>query len=398
MTGPIQTIGPADALAFQLLDFFCAQDFAPVDPPMLLPADLVLDPMGEDIRARLLIVTSPDGAQLCLRPDFTLPVAQHHLDQVAAGATTGGRYAYSGEAFRFPAPGEIARPSVALRQAGVEIFGDEKPAETDAQVLGLAVEAVKLGGLETIDLTLGDVSLFGAFVDALGLPGAVARHLKARFARGLPMMDRLNDLTQPAEGPAVKAGRPALGAALSALDKTAARAVIEEIMDIAGVGLSAHQGLAGGRSPEEIAKRFVEQATLARGDVLTPQISSVIETYLAISDNPRAAAKRLDALARDNSLDLGPALEAFSHRLDLIENQGVDLENARFSADFGRTIAYYTGLVFEIRDPSQNGLGQIAGGGRYDEFMGNLGAKPGMAAVGCSIYVDRLAAALAGRP
>jgi ATP phosphoribosyltransferase regulatory subunit len=67
---------------------------------------------------------------------------------------------------------------------------------------------------------------------------------------------------------------------------------------------------------------------------------------------------------------------------------------ARVIFDFGlvRDLDYYTGAVFEVYDPA---LGTpLAGGGRYDDLLGNFG-RP-LPAVGFAINVDRLHGALAG--
>ncbi|MEP2389711.1 MAG: ATP phosphoribosyltransferase regulatory subunit, partial [Hyphomonas sp.] len=40
-----------------------------VSPPILQPADVFLDLVGEDIRRRLFLTNGTDGEDLCLRPD-----------------------------------------------------------------------------------------------------------------------------------------------------------------------------------------------------------------------------------------------------------------------------------------------------------------------------------------
>ena len=52
---------------------------------------------GEDLRRRIFLTESETGEQLCLRPEFTIPVC---LDHIANGAHTPARYAYLGEVFR----------------------------------------------------------------------------------------------------------------------------------------------------------------------------------------------------------------------------------------------------------------------------------------------------------
>ncbi len=70
----------------------------------------------------------------------------------------------------------------------------------------------------------------------------------------------------------------------------------------------------------------------------------------------------------------GIALEAYDRRLALLANAGIDLERVTFSAEFGRTLAYYTGLVFEVHAKAHRTESPIAAGGRYDGLMRAAGA------------------------
>jgi ATP phosphoribosyltransferase regulatory subunit len=54
---------------------------------------------------------------------------------------------------------------------------------------------------------------------------------------------------------------------------------------------------------------------------------------------------------------------------------------------------YYTGFVFELWAKDAEGAVQVAGGGRYDTLMEQLGAKKHIPAVGCAIRTERVLAA-----
>jgi len=58
-----------------------------------------------------------------------------------------------------------------------------------------------------------------------------------------------------------------------------------------------------------------------------------------------------------------------------------------FSANFGRDMEYYTGVVFEIYNSSKK---EIARGGRYDGLLKSLGAKKNISAVGAAINLNNL--------
>ena len=63
--------------------------------------------------------------------------------------------------------------------------------------------------------------------------------------------------------------------------------------------------------------------------------------------------------------------------------------SAVVSATFGRSLEYYTGFVFQVE--AGDGV-QVAGGGRYDDLLADMGAGLSVPAVGCAIHCDRLLA------
>ena len=83
----------------------------------------------------------------------------------------------------------------------------------------------------------------------------------------------------------------------------------------------------------------------------------------------------------------GELAELVEILLDMgIKNYQVDLTLAR-------GLDYYTGSIFEFVLPDARQFGSIAGGGRYDNLIGQLISKQ-IPAVGCSIGIDRLIEAL----
>ena len=59
-----------NAQATIIMAIFARAGFEPIAPPVIQPADVFLDVIGEDLRARTYVFTDPDGAELCLRPDL----------------------------------------------------------------------------------------------------------------------------------------------------------------------------------------------------------------------------------------------------------------------------------------------------------------------------------------
>lgn len=364
--------------AFGALDAIAERaGYTLIDPPVLQPADLFLDLLGEDMRRRAFLTTDADGREYCLRPDFTIPVSLHHLEH--AGPAAVGAYAYRGPVFR-------SRPDAGgeILQAGFESFGRRDTEAADAEMLGLALDASAALGLETPDIRMGDAGIVAAMLDALDLPPVWRRRLASDLQRSRNLDEDLARLgeTAPQNGAAAYAG---FLAALEGSDPGAARAAVADLLSIAGI-----QPI-GGRSVAEIADRFLEQAALSTGGGVRPETVDLARRIFAIAGDPDGCAAAMRGLAADAGLDLGSVLDAFDRRIGFMAARGVDVGAIRFSTGFGRRLDYYTGFVFEFHDPARPNAQHLVGGGRYDQLMSKLGSPDPVPAVGCSIWLERFA-------
>jgi ATP phosphoribosyltransferase regulatory subunit len=364
-----------DQRAQALLASYARAGYAPIDPPVLQPAEPFLDLSGEDIRRRMFLTTDPLGQELCLRPDLTIPVSRAYLQSPAAGRAAG--FCYLGAVFRHRegAPAEF-------QQAGIESFGRSDKAAADAEMLALGLEATTLYGLSAPEIRIGDVGLFSAFIAALDLAPAWKRRLVKDFNRKWSLAHDLDQLVlAAASGPPEYQG---VLAALAGSDPKAAHHLVTDLLSIAGIEA------VGGRSVDEIAERFLEQAALGAGTRLPRETRGLIERFLLVRGDPDDAAGELRALAADAKLALKPALDLFETRTGFLAARGVDVRHVQFSTAFGRGFDYYTGFVFELHDPRVKG--PLLAGGRYDGLLTRLGAREPIPAVGFAASIDDLAA------
>src|SRR5690606_25938468 len=129
-----------EAQAQRLMSVFTKAGYEAVAPAIIQPAGVFLDVIGESLRARTYVFTDPDGGELCLRPDLTVPTCRLHLERHPE-ADVKARYCYIGPAFRFqPASASPAHPRE-FRQAGIEQFGESSREEADVEVVSLILEA-----------------------------------------------------------------------------------------------------------------------------------------------------------------------------------------------------------------------------------------------------------------
>jgi ATP phosphoribosyltransferase regulatory subunit len=375
-----------EAQAQRLLTIFTRAGFEHVAPSIIQPANMFLDVVGESLRARTYVFTDPDGAELCLRPDLTVPTCRLHLARHPQGAVP-ARYCYNGSAFRYQPGGDTNAHPREFRQAGIECFAATDREEADAAVLALTVEAVRAAGIGAFQLRFGDLGLFRALIGALGLPERWRRRLQHQFWRPEAFRAELNRLTsaEALRAPALKAE------VIDRLDPAApdtALEAVEQYLDQAGVAPI------GTRTLPEIAERLLAAAADAREPPLAAETANAIESYVAVKTPARAAVRELNRLLRQYRIDLAEPLRAFQRRLDDLDAAGVITDEAEFSAEFGRNLEYYTGFVFEIVMPELGRMAPLAGGGRYDSLLAKVGAPVDVPAVGSSIHTERLLACL----
>ena len=355
----------------RILGVLGAKDALLVDPATLQPAEVLLDLYGEDIRARAF-VTEDDGAQMMLRPDFTVPIVRLHMDAGADAA----RYAYCGPVWRRQDAGS-ERPREYL-QAGFEIFGAADPADADAEVLATIRAAL---GPAPMEIVTGDMGLVFAAIDALATSparrAALRRHIW-RPARFLALLDRYG--TGQREATARRADL------LEAHRRGLSRKLV------AGAGPAP-----GLRTRAEVEDRIAGLAAEAQTPPLDPAEVALLEAVLAVEDTATRALARLRSLARETPA-LHPAIDRFAHRLEALDARGIDPATLAFQGSFGRTtLEYYDGFVFGAIAPGRPDLPPLATGGRYDALTRQLGGRA-IPAVGGILRPEALLALQGGAP
>ncbi len=375
-----ETTNEPDSRAQCLVASYARAGYALIDPPVLQPAEPFLDLSGEDIRRRMFLTSDPDGRELCLRPDLTIPVSRDYLASPSAGKPAA--FCYLGAVFRHRENG-----AAEFVKAGIESFGRQDKAAADAEMLSLGLEATAQYGVAAPEIRMGDVGLFAAFVAALDLAPAWKRRLIKDFNRKSSLTHDLDQLTL-----ATANGRPEYQGVLAALansDPKGAHQLVTDLLSIAGIAA------VGGRSVAEIADRFLEQAAMNAPTRLPRETRGLIERFLSVRGDPDVAAGELRTLASDAKIPLDDALALLETRTGFLAARDIDVRAIKFSTSFGRGFDYYTGVVFELHNASGSSAqanGALVAGGRYDGLLTRLGARSPIPAVGFAASIDALAA------
>lgn len=345
--------GAPEAEQARIAAAFVAAGARLVDPPVLQPAETLLDLYGEDIRARAYTTRDPLAGELMLRPDFTVPVVQMHMRHRQVPS----RYAYSGKVFRTQEMG-TERPSEYV-QVGFEIFDGNAPEDADAEVFALISQV--LAPLKLRAAT-GDMGVLMAAVRGLSTTdrrkAALTRHVwRPRKFRAL--LDRFG-------------GRVPVPPARAELIARARR----------GAAMQDAGPMIGLRGRDEIAARV---AALVEDADTAPISAGEVDLLDAIVELRLTAPAALDRL-RDIAIDLpsiAGAVARLERRLAALERRGIDVATLDFEGSYGRTtMEYYDGFVFGFYAGARPDLPPVATGGRYDALTRALGGADAVPAVG----------------
>ncbi len=351
--------------------------FDHIAPDIIQPADIFLERSGEDIRARTFVFTDPAGAEMCLRPDLTVPACRYHLSH-ARDLAAETRYCYLGPAFRFP--NERLSPQE-FSQAGLEWFAAPQPIAAEARILKLTISALEAAGLSRMKVTVGDIGLFSALLDDTEMPARWRARLRHHFWRPQAFRDLLDSFC---------AERAARRTSISPLvDRIGADAEGMVSAELNARSLP----LVGGREVSEIAARLAEKAADRRETPLPRVAAERLNAYLAIALAASDADRALAMITAGERFS--GARDYYAKRIFEMEELGLNPRRFTFAGGFGREIEYYTGFTFQIDAETADGLVNVAGGGRYDGLLADMGAAQPVAAVGCAIHTDRLKAVLA---
>ena len=425
----------------QLLDFLCENGFKPIFPSILQPAALFVDIIGEDLRHRMFLTRDGEASQLCLRPDFTVPVCAAFL----SGTKSRARWCYEGPVFRQPrgapgAPGNAPAPSslqngsqaqhgaaakgaseikntldiknageagdytsAEIWQAGVEDFGHDDPLMRDAELLQLAERSLMQLGLGDLRVQTGDVALFEAVIASLEIPPFWLRRLRRAIATGAQLRDSLQALRDQSEALAhsqVNQADEDDSDGQACITPATARLLAQ-----ARLKMSSHAHPRGGRRMQEIARRYAERIEIAQKGAIPASVIDCLSEFFDLEGPLGQGIKPLEKFWKAHRIANRKPLTDFVARARTLEKIGIDCDRLQFSGAFGRQVDYYSGFNFEMM-PAGGAGAPLAAGGRYDRLLDmmrgaagkdstgrNPGKGAGLTASGFCIWLERAARA-----
>jgi ATP phosphoribosyltransferase regulatory subunit len=342
------------AEAEALFSAFKAAGAQPVEADTLLPAETLLDLYGEDIRARAYVTNDPLRGEMMLRPDFTVPVVQAHMN----GGAEPARYCYIGEVYR--KQDHLGPRASEYLQVGFELFDRTAPEAADAELFALFYGLLAPMGLRP---ATGDIGILMAAVNGLSTTdrrkAALLRHIW-RPARFRKLLDRFSGRA------AMPQARVDLLARLGA--------------DVPDALIAAAGPMTGLRSEAEIAARVAGLVEDAETPALQAPEAALLYDLLALQAPAKAALAHLRGITFMLPA-IEPAVDRFARRLEALEQRGINPSDIPFEASHGRSsMEYYDGFVFSFHGADD--LPPVASGGRYDALTAVLGQGRSIPAVG----------------
>ena len=109
-----------------------------------------------------------------------------------------------------------------------------------------------------------------------------------------------------------------------------------------------------------------------------------IKNLFSLSESPKDKIQKVIGSFEPNLFDeLSSIISALSKiKLNVLE---ID-----FDLSLARGINYYTGIVLEVSSPENSSIGSIAGGGRYDNLIQQVGKNIDLSGFGLSFGFDRI--------
>lgn len=143
---------------------------------------------------------------------------------------------------------------------------------------------------------------------------------------------------------------------------------------------------------DKVEKTSVDEAVMRVESSFGGHTAEIISDYLNTPGSTTGKIKSLDQLL-GNYTEAQEGLENIKRVFSMLEKSGYDENQVVFDQKIARGLDYYTGIIYETTLSSLPKIGSVCSGGRFDNLVATLGG-PDLPAVGTSVGVDRLFAAL----
>ena len=362
----------------RLRSLFASYGYRVLETPVLEPTELFLRKSGGELAARMYAFTDPGGDQVSLRPEYTASIVRHYLEDDASPIPA--RVQYAGPVFRYEGDSKGYRQ---FTQVGAELLGSSD-LRADAEILSLSCAGLSSLGLTDLSLELGNLGVPYQLLGSLGLSDRAMMFILGSLKElkgGQEGLDRVRKKAKQLRILAPEFRHSHLSAAIQDMEEDDAAELLHGLLEWAEAGSM------GQREPSEVVERLLRKF---RGTDDPSQLQQGLEIaygLATIQGEPERCLKDAENLIKSQKLDPS-ALDGLRRLTDLLEMD--QLDGTTLVLDFGLAggLAYYGGIVFQIRHPSA--AAPLAGGGRYDGLARALGSRSDIPALGFACTLELL--------
>ena len=172
--------GKIESVASGLLSVFRKHGFGRVITPLLEYVDVLSLGVGENLKKRVLKFIDPStGRVVAIRPDITPQIARVVATRMRDYELP-LKLCYNENVIRYEDP--RGGKSREVLQVGAEYISRESSPEADAEMICMAVEALKAIGLERFKIDIGDVGFLKTILEGLRIEDGERERIKGAIA------------------------------------------------------------------------------------------------------------------------------------------------------------------------------------------------------------------------
>jgi histidyl-tRNA synthetase len=397
----------------RLREFFSSYGYRTIETPVLEPTELFLRKSGGELAARMYTFTDPGGNQVSLRPEYTASIVRHYVGagfsaslygdgegnspvspitkkrSGEAGPDAPVRVQYAGPVFRYEEGSSYRQ----FTQVGAELLGALDP-RADAEVLSLSCLGLSSLGIKGHRLEMGDLGVLYVLLESLGLSERAIVFILSSIGdlrRGPEGLARVRERAHQLRLLASNTGQGYLQEAehlsvvIREMEENKARELLHGMLQWSGLGPL------GQRDPSEVVERLMRKFRGTDDSAGLEQGIEIAYRMASVRGAPEESLAEVERLIKAWELDPS-VLDNLRRMIELLDRDQMD--GVPVILDFGlaRGLAYYTGIVFEIKHPAiETSLG---GGGRYDGLAKALGSPSNVPALGFAYTLEHLVDAL----
>lgn len=386
-----------------------ARGYQPIETPLIEQTELFLRRSGGLLSSQLFDFMAPDGSNISLRPEVTAPVVRHALERT--DSTLPLRFQYASPIFRYAeraydAPSSPIPNNRQFIQIGAELIGASQ-AHADGEIIAAAYNLAQRLGVRDVSIRIGHVGLIREILGRFNLSDRARLFLAnnvSELAKGGDDVSSVEAEAKrlgliPTDGQNTIATQASASELLSRLASGSVR--LPEASDV--TSRTAADIVAGLQRKVEWDTRNVD---FPNALALMSEIAQISNGEIRSEGIPKpkndpercgtTARRHFDTIhkARELTDQFGlNSLNSLDDLMALVESaelSGVDSVDISVDLGLSASIAYYSGMIFEVRAVEDGKHVVLGGGGRYDGLASALGSEQPLPALGFALNLDTI--------